>query len=151
MTELFWYIDFEAVKFNNSYYVKEIAILQNNRTQCYNYHIRQPEMIKSYSLEFEEQMHRIQIGWTYGDYSFDDAVKDIKIKLNGNIAFTSNSEKCTFLKKYISQVTSQTNETPFITQHCLSDICDIRHAYHCARRKVHEMRFYDYNKDNINK
>ena len=42
MTTTTWYIDFEGYQYNNRYIVKEIAILNGDPLQCFNYFTKNP-------------------------------------------------------------------------------------------------------------
>ena len=65
-TTPFWYLDFEAYKVYGSFYVKEIAILKNDRTQCWIYYISHHGITVPTSYEFQRQASQLQFAWSFG-------------------------------------------------------------------------------------
>src|SRR3977135_3560809 len=112
-TTPFWYLDFEACKVYGSFYVKEIAILKNDRTQCWTYYISHHGITVPTSYEFQRQASKLQLAWSFGEYRFDDATEQIKSKIERDIAIfstrnsTYDTEKYTFLKNFLPQLTEQ--------------------------------------------
>ena len=149
----FWYLEFEAYKVDGSFYVKEIAILKNDRTECWNYYISHHDISVPTSYEFRRQASQLQLAWSFGDYRFDDAIVQIKTKIGNDIVIfcTRNSEydteKYTFLKNFLPQLIEQFYEVGFEMVNCINDKCDVNHGF-CARQRMHELRYYDYNKHN---
>src|SRR5271156_5844867 len=65
---LFWYLDFEGYQVYGTFYVKEISILKNDRTQCWTYHITQQYIEAPTSFEFLRHAAQLKLEWCFGDY-----------------------------------------------------------------------------------
>ena len=83
-TTPFWYLDFEAYKVYGSFYVKEIAILKNDKTECLTYYISHHGFSVPTSYEFQRQASQLQLAWSFGEYRFDDAIQQIKSKIGND-------------------------------------------------------------------
>lgn len=149
----FWYIDFEAYKVNDTFYVKEIAILKNDRTECWTYHISHHGTTLPTSPDFRQQQSQLLLAWSYGEYnSFDQVIDLLKAKIGNNIVIFSSANnndtaKYKFLKNFIPHLTEQPYEFGFEMINCKSEKCDVTHG-NCARQRVYELRYCDYH--NIN-
>jgi hypothetical protein len=140
----YWYLEFEAYKIDGNFFVKEIAILKGDRTQCYTYYIKQHAVPPPVSSEeYQLQKSLLGLAWSYGEHSFEEAMTLIKEKTAAeDLIFVSSAEARYFLSQYLA-VTYQPCEIGFEMIHCPSENCDVRHGDQCARRKVHELRYAD--------
>jgi len=141
----YWYLEIEAYSLDDNYYPKEIAILKGDRTQCYTYHINQHALPLPTSPEYQSQKTALGLVWSYGQYTFEEALALIKEKVkNEDLIFVSDPDASCFIKEYLPKITYQPCEIGFEMKHCPSDHCDVRHGRQCARRKVHEIRYADH-------
>jgi len=144
----YWYLEFEAYKLDDNVYVKEIAILKGDRTQCYTYHINLHAIPvpATTSEKYKWQKSQLALSWSFGEYTFDEAVAKIKERIGeGDLIFISDAYSRMYLEQYFPKVTYQPCEIEFEMNHCPNENCDVRHGDQCARRRVHEMRYADYN------
>ena len=140
----YWYLEFEAYKLDGNVFVKEIAILKGNRTQCWTYYINQHAVPLPTSPEYLWQKSLLGLAWSYGDHTFEEAIALIKEKVaEEDLVFVSDPHASHFLKQYLPKITYQPCEIGFEMIHCPSENCDVRHGDQCARRKVHEIRYAD--------
>jgi hypothetical protein len=140
----YWYLEAEAHILDGSVFVKEIAILKGDRTQCWTFHVNQHAFPLPTSEEYSMQKSQLGLAWSYGDYTIEDAVAIIKEKTaEDDLIFVSDPQISLFLKQYFPKITYQACEIGFQMKHCPSENCDIRHGDQCARRKVHEIRYAD--------
>ena len=146
-TPNFWFCEFECYQVMSlNMYVKEIAILSHDAKDCYNYHICYPYSVATNvqdknTEEFQYRRHRLP--WGLGDFTFNDAINDIKKKVGFNDdIFVKGLEKSLFIKQYLSNIKCM-DEHPSIHKlnNCLNEVCDIPHSFYCARRKVHELHY----------
>jgi hypothetical protein len=145
----FWYLDFETYIVDSIFYVKEIAILRNDRTQCYTYYISHHGTSRPTSYEYNRQESQLLLPWSFGDTTFDEAILDIKLKICNDIVIFSTAndydiKKFKFMKSYLPQLFEQPLEMGYLLINCANEKCDENHGF-CARRRVHEIRYYDYN------
>lgn len=142
-----WYIDFEGYHYENRFIVKEIAILNKDTQQCYNYFVTNPCTIPNrpllQSINFQYKRHNLR--WRFGDYLFLDAIADIMAKVKGDAVYAKGSEKVKFLQTWLPQTEEMTWITTSFNKlyNCVSEVCEIGHGLNCARRKVHELRHAD--------
>jgi hypothetical protein len=140
----YWYLEAEAYKLNGDVFIKEIAILKGDRTQCYTFHVNQHAFSLPTSEEYTWQKSKLGLSWSYGNHTLDEAIALIKEKtVEEDLIFVSDPEISLFLKQYFPKITYQPCEIGFQMIHCPSENCDVRHGDQCARRKVHEIRYAD--------
>jgi len=141
----YWYLELEAYKLDGNLFVKEIAILKGDRSQCWTYHIHQHALPLPTSEEYQHQQSALQLAWSYGEHTFEEAIAIIKEKVaDEDLVFVSDPHSSYFLKEYLPKITYQPCEIGFEMIHCPSETCDVRHGDQCARRKVHEIRYADF-------
>ena len=141
----YWYLEYEAYKLDGNVFVKEIALLKGNRTQCWTYYINQHAVPLPTAPEYLWQKSALGLAWSYGDHLFEEVITLIKEKVDeGDLVFVSDPHASHFLKQYLPKITYQPCEIGFEMIHCPSENCDVRHGDQCARRKVHEIRYADY-------
>jgi len=143
-----WYIDFEGYHFDNKFIVKEIAIVKKDSLQCYNYFVMNPCNIphapNTQTIHFQYKRHNLR--WEFGDFKFCDVIEDIISKVKSSDAvYGKGAAKVAFLKKWLPQIQEMTwINTPFKKLYnCISEVCEIRHGFNCARRKAHELQYID--------
>ena len=140
----YWYLEAEAYKFDANFFVKEIAILKGDRTQCWTYYINQHAVPLPTSPEYLWQKASLGLAWSYGEHTFDQAIALIKEKVAAeDLIFVSDPHTSHFLKQFLPKITYQPCEIGFEMIHCPSENCDVKHGDQCARRKVHEIRYSD--------
>ena len=141
-----WFCDFEAFKSNQSqYYTKEIAILNNDGKQCYNYHIAYPCCMVFTPADLRTayfQYRRHGLAWEFGDFNFLDAIAEIKSKVGFDTIYVKGLEKATFLKQFLRNVKCMA-EQPSLNSlnNCLNEVCELNHGKWCARRKAYELYY----------
>ena len=145
-----WFLDYEAYQMHDKVIIKEICILRDG--ECYNYFITGP---KSFSMEdsktfrYQYNMHRLK--WLFGDYTFNEAMMDIALKLKSDDVFVKGNEKFKFLSSIFPLANFiELEHIPAFKylNNYFQERCGIRHGNHCARRKVYELRHYMINSDN---
>lgn len=143
-----WYIDFEAYHFDNKFIVKEIAIVNEDASKCFNYFVKNPckmpERPNTLSCYYQFKRHNLR--WTFGDYNFFEAIYDIQLKINSNDkVYAKGTEKSLFLQKWLPQLKESVWISPPFKKlnMCHNELCELKHGIFCARRKVHELRFAD--------
>jgi hypothetical protein len=142
-----WYVDFEGYHFDHRYFVKEIAILNKDTLKCYNYFVLNPccipECPNTQTTNFQYNRHKLS--WRFGDHNFLETMMVIASKVKSDVVFAKGREKVKFLKRWLPQIEEMTwIATPFKNLYnCVSEICEVKHGYNCARRKVHELRYVD--------
>lgn len=152
---LYWFLDFEGYSCGgHDFIVKEISILSNDGVHCFTYRVSSPNNYTCFPQDrtFRYQFQRHQLAWEEGDYSFSSAIHDILNKVNSGILFVKGLEKQRFLELYFPYV-SQLNMIPSFKHlnSCHTEWCEYRHGKYCARRKVHELKYFvDSNKINLN-
>jgi hypothetical protein len=140
----FWYLECEAYQLDGNYFVKEIALLKGDRTQCWTYYINQHAFPLPSCAEYNLQKASLRLAWSYGEHTFDEAIVLINEKvINDDFIFVSNHDAFQFFEPYL-KVTYQPCEVGFEMNHCPSENCDLNHGNQCARRKVHEIRYADH-------
>ena len=140
----FWYLECEAYQLDGNYFVKEIALLKGDRTQCWTYYINQHSVPLPTCEEYNPQKATLRLAWSFGEHTVDEAMALIKEKVaDDDLIFVSDSIAFQFLEKYL-KVTYQQCEVGFEMTHCPSENCDLQHGNQCARRKVHEIRYADH-------
>jgi len=146
---LFWYLDFEGYQVDGTFYVKEISILKNDRTQCWTYYITQQDIAAPTSFEFLRHAAQLKLEWCFGDYRLEEAINAIKEVVGDESVYfctrnsTYDTDKYEFFKNFLPQLTEQHYEVGYNMVNCINDKCDVDHNF-CARQRVHELRFYDY-------
>ena len=60
----YWHLEFEAYKLDGNVFVKEIAILKGNRTQCWTYYINQHAVPLPTSPEYLWQKSLLGFAWS---------------------------------------------------------------------------------------
>ena len=143
---LHWYCDFKGYSCGgNDFIIKEISILSSDGTQCFTYRVASPSNYIYFPQDntFKYQYDRHHLVWEDGDYSFSHAIGDIASKVKGGIMYVKGLEKQTFLENYFPYV-SQLDMVPSLKtlNSCITEWCEYRHGKYCARRKVHELKFY---------
>ena len=88
-------------------------------------------------------MHKLK--WAFGDYAFNEAMMDIARKLKFDTVYIKGNEKFKFISSIFP--TAKFIEVEYIPpfkllNNCLQECCGVDHGTHCARRKVHELRYY---------
>jgi len=142
-----WYIDFEGYQFDNRYIVKEIAIVNKDTLQCYNYFIKNPcklpDRPNTQSIHYQYKRHNLR--WKFGDYHFFDAIGDIILKVKCDAVYGKGTEKVKFLQTWLPQIKEMTWITTSFKKlyNCVTEVCEIEHGLNCARRKVHELHYVD--------
>lgn len=142
-----WYLDFEGYHFDNTFFVKEIAILNSDTLECFNYFVQNPRKIphlpNTAATNYQYKKHNLR--WTFGDYHFWEAIGDIMSKIKNDAVFAKGPEKVKFLQTWLPQIEDMTwINTPFKNLYnCITDVCDVKHGLTCARRKVNELRYID--------
>jgi len=63
----YWYLELEAYKLDGNLFVKEIAILKGDRSQCWTYHIHQHTFPLPTTQEYQHQQSALQLAWSYGE------------------------------------------------------------------------------------
>jgi hypothetical protein len=142
-----WFIDFEGYHFEYlDFMVKEIAILSKDGSQCFNYMIKYPcSMIYNPkdvpTAQFQFKRHGLS--WECGDYTFIEAINDIKNKVGSDTVYVKGLEKSEYLKLLLSpNVKCVPEHPPFRDlENCLEKQCGV-HGKHCARRKVFEICYW---------
>lgn len=144
-----WYIDFEGYHFDDTFHVKEIAILNKDTHQCYNYFIQNPfnipDLPHTSATHFQYRRHNLK--WKCGDYQFWEAIFDIMCKIRDDTVYGKGAEKVKFLQTWLPQIEDMVwIRTPFKNlNNCVGELCEFKHGRNCARRKVHELRYIDCN------
>ena len=62
----------EGYQFDNKFVAKEIAIVNDDASQCFHYFIKNPQKMpdRPNTPTCYHQFKRHNLGWTYGDYTF---------------------------------------------------------------------------------
>src|SRR5271156_6720010 len=129
----YWYLEIEAYSLDDNYYPKEIAILKGDWTQCYTCHINQHALPLPTSPEYQSKRTALGLVWSYGQYTFEEALVLIKEKVkNEDLIFVSDPEASHFIRQYLPKITCQPCEIGFEIKHCPSENCDVRHGSQCA-------------------
>ena len=145
-----WYIDNEAYQFDATFHVKKICILKNDCSQCFNYFVKNPDDLPHLPSTdtVRHQMRRHKLSWIFGDVTFASVLKQIIQKLGPTAppVYIKGFEKFTFLRPHITNLRQMPESPSFDSMNnCMCEMCDAKHGKYCARRKVHELRYYDYN------
>ena len=74
----YWYLEAQAHKLDGNFFVKEIAILKGDRTQCFTYYIHHHSLPLPTSQEYQDQKSKLRLAWTYGEHTFEEAIALIK-------------------------------------------------------------------------
>jgi len=141
----FWLCDFEGYKCEGGQFiVKEISILKSDATECYSYMVKSPKNYhytpyNNQTMQYQYQRHKIK--WEAGDFSFKDAMDNIRKKVEDRSVYAKGLEKVLFLQNELWLV----HDLDFIPsfkklKNCHSDWCEYRHGSYCARRKVHKLK-----------
>lgn len=143
---MYWFLDFEAYKFEEDFIIKEICILSSDGLQCFNYHVSSPKtypcLIK-YIKTFDYQLKRHKLSWNSGECKFEDVMKEIVEKISDKNTYVKGLEKQRFLEKYLWYVHDLVMLPSFKDMNkCISTWCDVSHGKNCAKRKVHELKCY---------
>jgi hypothetical protein len=142
-----WYIDFEGYRLDNKYIVKEISILNKDTLECYNYFVKSPRRIplppNTQTIQYQFKRHNLR--WKFGDYSFLQAISHIILKVKRDTVWAKGTEKVKFLQTWLPHIEEMSWLTTSFKKlcNCASEVCEIRHGFNCARRKVHELRYID--------
>ena len=145
-----WFLDFEAYQTQDKVIIKEICILRGE--ECYNYFIIGPKshtIEDSKTLQYQYNMHRLK--WLFGDYTFNEAMIDIALKLKSDNVYIKGDEKLKFINRILPSVNFiELENIPAFKNlnNCFHERCNVRHGNHCARRKAYELRYYMVNRDN---
>lgn|ERR1700721_15037 len=140
----YWYLEAQAYKLDGNFFVKEIAILKGDRTQCFTYYIHHHSLPLPTSQEYQDQKSKLGLAWTYGEHTFEEAIALIKEKVaEEDLVFISDITASYYLKQFLPKLTYQPCELGFDMIYCPSENCDVKHGDRCARRKVHELRYWD--------
>lgn len=142
----YWYLEAAAYHIDGNVFIKELALLKGDRTQCWTYYIHQHASPLPTSPQYLLQKSLLGLSWNYGDHSLEEAIALIKEKISdADYVFISDSHAYHFIKQFLPLITYQPCEIGFQIKHCPSEYCDLKHSFDlCARRKVHEIRFADY-------
>ena len=100
-----WFLDFEGyTEQGGQFWVKELCILpcgtpddpNYDEDECYNYFIKSNGMKKSGCHFWQMRRHRLHKN--FGDYFFDEAIRDVQIKIGNGKVMVKGREKASFLK-----------------------------------------------------
>jgi hypothetical protein len=141
-----WFIDFEGYQSGANYFVvKEIALLDENGQQCHVYFVKSPinYFYNHNDLTMQFQYNRHQLKWQDGDYTFGHVMKLICQKVKDNLVFVKGFEKKNFLERYLPRVIDlkMLPSLKYLNS-CMTECCDKKHGNYCARRKVHELKYF---------
>src|SRR5438552_2989161 len=151
---LFFYLDFEgyqccAAAATNNFIVKEISILSSNGQHCFTYLVKSPaasdrRQFLPDNATFKYQYRRHNIRWDNGDFTFAHAMSDIAAKVGAYAVYVKGPEKHRFFQKYLPYVIELGMLLPLIKKlsNCATECCQYYHGNYCARRKVHELKYY---------
>ena len=137
----------EGYQFDNKFVAKEIAIVNDDASQCFHYFIKNPQKMpdRPNTPTCYHQFKRHNLEWTFGDYNFSAAISDIRKHIKNEKVFAKGVEKTKFLQKWLPQL----EDTVWIStsfkklNNCFSELCKVKHGIQCARRKVHELMTAD--------
>src|SRR6266849_8072701 len=143
----FWYCDFEAYRFARfQYIVKEVSILKSDGTECYTYMVKSPKNymwtpFNNKTMQYQYNRHKLK--WEDGYYTFNEAMEDIRVKVEDRLVYAKGLEKVNFLERELWMVRDLDMIPSFKKlNNCSNQWCELRHGSKCARRKVHEMKHY---------
>jgi len=114
-----------------------------------NYYIKNPKDIYNLPISnaIQHQLQGHRLSWKFGDIIFEEAMQQIQENVATCEVYIKGREKCCFLKEYIPNLIEMPTSPSIETMNsCLSDVCDTLHGKYCAKRKVHELRYIDYNR-----
>ena len=125
---LSWFLDFESYQLSAGHFiVKEIAILSDDGSRCYNYFVRGPllqHVSTDNTLYFQFRRHNLR--WDWGDYSFDEALGDIYHKVRGCTVYVKGEEKAKFMGQELPNVVEIDWLPPFKQlNNCNAEVCDV--------------------------
>jgi hypothetical protein len=141
-----WYIDFEGYQCLTNYYVvKEIALLREDGQQCYVSYVKSPLNycfdVNNPTMQFQYNRHKLK--WEEGDHTFDHVMRFISQKVKNEFVFVKGIDKQRFLERYLPHVVDLEMLPSFkYLNSCPAECCDKYHGKYCARRKVHELKYY---------
>ena len=101
----FWLCDFEGYKCEGGQFiVKEISILKSDATECYSYMVKSPKNYhytpyNNQTMQYQYQRHKIK--WEAGDFSFKDAMDNIRKKVEDRSVYAKGLEKVIFLQNQL--------------------------------------------------
>jgi len=141
-----WYIDFEGYQCLSNYFVvKEICLLREDGQQCYVSFVKPPlnYYYDANNPTIQYQYNRHHLHWEDGEHTFPHVMRFINRKVKFDYCFTKGVEKQRFLERYLHRVIDLEMLPSFkYLNSCMSECCDKGHGKYCARRKVHELKYY---------
>ena len=153
-----WFLDFEGFTHDNKFWVKEICILpfgqpgdkDFDEDLSYNYFVKTDmrEFPEYSSSTYNWQFRRHRLSPWFGDYHFDEAMRDIQIKVGKGKVFVKGLQKALFIAQYLSVVELPEGLCNFKQASGFYDkCCKVKHSREfCAIRKAHVLR-NAYNRD----
>ena len=138
-------LDFEAYVEDGKYWVKEICILFNGDTDhCYNYFVKAHKMGWNNPDSQNFQFRRHGLRKDFGDYHFNEAIRDIQNKVGNDKVYVKGLEKTNFIKLYLPNVEELVDYGAFKDYNqFMMECCGFAHSMlFCARRKcfvLHEI------------
>ena len=92
------------------------------------------------TMQFQFNRHHLE--WNSGEHTFDDVMRFISRKTKTSYIFVKGLAKQRFLERYLPHVVDLEMLPSFKQLNsCMSECCE-RHGKYCARRKVHELKYY---------
>ena len=141
-----WYADFEGYQCQSNYFlVKEIALLREDGGECYVYFVKSPQncYFNETNPTLQYQYNRHHLHWQDGDYNFYHVIRAICQKVKDEYVFVKDIEKQRFLERYLRHLIDLEMLPSFkYLNSCMSECCSRRHGKFCARRKVHELKYF---------
>jgi hypothetical protein len=147
-----WILDCEYYMVDGAIWLKEVCILPLKMPEdkenfddriCYNYFIKSKGLI--FSDDYATYLHqrkRHGLKVEFGDYFFDEALRNIQATVGDDKVFVKGREKCNFLKLYLNVHELPESLCSFKKVLGYHDkCCKVKHSNQfCAQRKAHILR-----------
>ena len=144
-----WFMDFEAFTTDKKFWLKELCILPCleegdvlDEDIHYNYFIKANDLKDRTVGCYNWQFKRHGLRYEFGDYNFNEAIRDVQLKVGNGSVLVKGKEKALFLAKYFNVVELPETLCSFKKcRECMEKACRLGHSKtFCAKRKVYILR-----------
>jgi hypothetical protein len=139
-----WFLDFEGFSSAGKFWIKELCILPLEGDFHYNYFIKSNKMNPSDCDSYNWQFQRHGLRSSFGDYYFNEAIRDVQYKVGDGIVLIKGREKALQMENYFNVEELPESLCSFKKSDACSDkYCNVKHnKVFCAQRKCYLLKHY---------
>jgi len=145
-----WFLDFEGYTEPGKYWVKELCILPYGKPEDagfdqdehYNYFVKSDGLKGKRFGPQSWQLRRHGLEVYFGDYEYDEVIRDVQLKVGKGKVLVKGREKANFLKPWFNVEELPEHLCTFKKcQGFMDKCCQVKHGKEfCAKRKCYILR-----------